>query len=314
MDEEPAEGPSHGNSSPFAIGLVPSLKIEGCYDIFDFAAPDAHTDWLSVGQWSPYLEHPNLLPPAPPENSHRAPASPRNYRSLSRYLSLRLDNRPLNRPAIDLMHDIAGGLSYLHSHDIVHGDLKPENILISESGEAVIAYSPVAEMERRHETFERDAAYRRDWRYSAPELLSGSYSYANKASDVYSFGNVCYEILTETRPYEKLESDFDLVVALSRCEPLVRRPTIADDVWEMLNACWSEPKERPSMKEISDFLAHRQSRMKIRHQQSGWVSFCSRNIFFSQFMDLSSSFASKLFLLFFLLLFSFLFSSAFFSK
>src|SRR5216110_2844875 len=40
--------------------------------------------------------------------------------------------------ALRITREVAGALSYAHSHDVVHRDIKPENILLS-GGEAVVA-------------------------------------------------------------------------------------------------------------------------------------------------------------------------------
>src|SRR5437879_12002041 len=45
--------------------------------------------------------------------------------------------------AVRITRDVAGALSYAHSHDVVHRDIKPENILLS-GGEAVVAELGVA--------------------------------------------------------------------------------------------------------------------------------------------------------------------------
>lgn len=43
-------------------------------------------------------------------------------------------------------HDIVAGLSYLHSHNVIHGDIKPENLLLSGEGSIKICDFGVSRM------------------------------------------------------------------------------------------------------------------------------------------------------------------------
>ncbi len=51
---------------------------------------------------------------------------------------LRRDSQLPVRDAIRIAQEVAHGLAYAHTEDIVHRDIKPENILL-EAGHAVIA-------------------------------------------------------------------------------------------------------------------------------------------------------------------------------
>ncbi|KAJ7791194.1 kinase-like domain-containing protein [Mycena olivaceomarginata] len=109
-----------------------------------------------------------------------------------------------------LMHEIAVGLQYLHSENIVHGDLRGANILrddqgharLADFGLAVITDGPVALTNRGGSL-----------RWMAPELLhpaSCGYNAFQRtfASDIYSFGCVCLELYTGKPPFsEKFPSD-----------------------------------------------------------------------------------------------------------
>ncbi|KAJ7263107.1 kinase-like domain-containing protein, partial [Mycena rebaudengoi] len=94
-----------------------------------------------------------------------------------------------------LMYEIAMGLQYLHSQEVVHGDLKAANILIDDEnhvrladfGLARFAHSPLGPTNRGGST-----------RWMAPELLHpescGIEDFQRTfCSDIYSFACVCLE-------------------------------------------------------------------------------------------------------------------------
>ena len=87
--------------------------------------------------------------------------------------------------------------------------------------------------------------------YVAPELFKdGAYS---KASDVYSFGILMWEISSEKKPFH--EFIHDQLLALRIFNGL--RPTITEDTpqfyRDLMQKCWhSDPTQRPTAKEISE--------------------------------------------------------------
>lgn len=50
-----------------------------------------------------------------------------------------------------IIHGIASGVSYLHSHDIIHRDLKPSNILFDENFLPKIADSGFSKINKQQE-------------------------------------------------------------------------------------------------------------------------------------------------------------------
>src|SRR5581483_2277965 len=92
--------------------------------------------------------------------------------------------------------------------------------------------------------------------YLAPELLTrrGSYS---KATDVYAFGIIMWEISSQEKPFQELKHDTQL--ALQICKGL--RPTITNDTpqfyQDLLQKCWhADPTQRPTANEIYELTKY----------------------------------------------------------
>ena len=90
------------------------------------------------------------------------------------------------------------GLEYLHSNKIIHRDLKPENILFDKKGYVHLADFGIAkklgdEPEERIEDTSGSPGY-----MSPETIFNQKHSYA---SDFFSLGVVCYEMMMKKRPY-----------------------------------------------------------------------------------------------------------------
>ncbi|KAI9023411.1 kinase-like domain-containing protein [Hyaloraphidium curvatum] len=120
--------------------------------------------------------------------------------SLKEYLESKGWHLPVS---IRLLADAARGMDFLHSRNIVHSDLKPENVLVDvfRGGGAVAKVSDfgLAKIRIRKKDSkdgERQYEYHGETgattRYAAPEFLAANVS--NRASDVWSFGMMCYQI------------------------------------------------------------------------------------------------------------------------
>ncbi|KAF7984274.1 hypothetical protein HWV62_16128 [Athelia sp. TMB] len=156
--------------------------------------------------------------------------------------------------------DVAAGLTYLHSEDIIHGDLTSANVLIDDDGRARLVdfglSSIMAEFENTSFITSTIGGY---LRFRALELmppLDGNYEdfmpVLTPACDVYSLGSVALQILTGKLPYHKITEDtmVALVVA-QRKQP--ERPSgkgceaLTDEYWNFIVSCWSnDPNKRHS--------------------------------------------------------------------
>ncbi|MBN1853601.1 MAG: serine/threonine-protein kinase, partial [Pirellulales bacterium] len=102
------------------------------------------------------------------------------------------------REAASLVATIAEALHYAHGREITHRDIKPENILIDESGQPYVADFGLA---IRDEDFGKGSGYAGTPLYWSPEQARGEGHRVDGRSDIFSLGNVFYELLTGKGPF-----------------------------------------------------------------------------------------------------------------
>jgi serine/threonine protein kinase len=103
----------------------------------------------------------------------------------------------------DAALQIAAGLKYLHSHNIIFRDLKPANIGFDVRGDVKLFDFGLARIMPDDgcpytDTFFMSGAG--SPRYMAPECLTFGESYNMKA-DIYSFAIILWEMLSASQPY-----------------------------------------------------------------------------------------------------------------
>uniref|UniRef100_K3X1A8 Protein kinase domain-containing protein n=1 Tax=Globisporangium ultimum (strain ATCC 200006 / CBS 805.95 / DAOM BR144) TaxID=431595 RepID=K3X1A8_GLOUD len=173
------------------------------------------------------------------------------------------------RRKVELALHVAKGLTYLHARNptYIHRDLKGTNILVTDTWQAKLAdfgISKVANFVNRTETtnpeltlrnnqtvFDELTSFAGTWRWNAPEILMDPQNCRySRATDMYSFGMVLWEIATDGAiPFSDVQFDFEVRDRVVREE----RPQInpAHRVPEMfrvlITKCWAQdPTHRPS--------------------------------------------------------------------
>ncbi|MFJ2188219.1 protein kinase [Kitasatospora sp. NPDC087861] len=120
-----------------------------------------------------------------------------------------VDGRPLDRVlaaegpmpperALDLVAAALDGLHAAHRREIVHRDLKPSNLMVRSDGRMVITDFGIARAIASTKITASHAIVGTAL-YMAPEQAEGAGT--GPASDLYSIGVVCYELLTGTPPF-----------------------------------------------------------------------------------------------------------------
>ncbi|GAM20176.1 hypothetical protein SAMD00019534_033510 [Acytostelium subglobosum LB1] len=145
--------------------------------------------------------------------------------------------------------EIARGMQFLHSRNIIHRDLKSSNLLLDKHFNIKIADLGIA----RETTFTQTMTTIGTVAWTAPEILRHE-SYNNKA-DVYSYALVLWELLSGEEPYAGIPAmNAGILVASKGLRPDI--PEKCDPNWKKLVVwCWAEdPNKRPSFEEITTYL------------------------------------------------------------
>ncbi|KAJ1305687.1 hypothetical protein OPQ81_010425 [Rhizoctonia solani] len=111
-----------------------------------------------------------------------------------------------------LMCDILEGLRYMHGYPIPisHGDLTPENISVDDRGRAKIS---IFSFGRMLAALPLDLAVTAtvesvlSFRWMSPELVIANSPRATTESDMWTFGCVCFWLLTLQEPYDSISRD-----------------------------------------------------------------------------------------------------------
>jgi serine/threonine protein kinase len=241
-----------GLQKSFAVKLLKTAAAPGSTALARF-----HREALALGR----LRHPNIV---------EVTDSGIDEGSQAPYLVMELlDGEPLSQlcrrrgplplaRALPLLEQIADAIDAAHGADVLHRDLKPGNILVDAAspeqprvkvldfGLAELLGGP-GEDRGDPDSEEEDppgltatGALRGTPLYAAPELHR--HGEASRASDVYSFGIVAYEMLAGKPPFQG--SMRDVVTGHLESEP--PQGSLPPPVWRVLReALQKEPSLRP---------------------------------------------------------------------
>ncbi len=102
--------------------------------------------------------------------------------------------------AVDLVKQIALGLSFAHKNQIIHRDIKPHNIMITSDGVAKITDFGIAKAVNAGTIVGTTGTIMGSVHYFSPEQARGGY--VDEKSDIYSLGIVLYELITGRVPFD----------------------------------------------------------------------------------------------------------------
>ncbi len=102
------------------------------------------------------------------------------------------------RIAALIIREVAKGLEYTHSKNIIHRDIKPSNILISKDGEVKLIDFGIAKDEAPTKLTMTGMIVGTP-SYMSPEQANGDA--IGKPSDIYSLGVLLYEMVTGVKPF-----------------------------------------------------------------------------------------------------------------
>ncbi|KAJ3564996.1 hypothetical protein NP233_g7925 [Leucocoprinus birnbaumii] len=144
---------------------------------------------------------------------------------------------------IHLLLDVAVALNYLHTtlkYSFGFSILTTDKVLISDQGRSVLAFFGMDQIITDH--WAKKSTYLS--RFNSPDETKGS------DDDMWSFGGLCYEVLSGKPPYYQYTEVAEIESAISRGER-PRRPVdtdegmemIDDDMWGLIEQCYSSDWE-----------------------------------------------------------------------
>ena len=110
---------------------------------------------------------------------------------------------------INIAWQVAHGMAYLHSRNIIHRDIKPENVNVDPYGRAKIFDFGVARQKNQQIT--KEGQVLGTPLYMSPEQVRGEV--VTPAADLYSFGVVMFVMFSGSFPYRAVSRD-DLYAAI----------------------------------------------------------------------------------------------------
>ncbi|UZO01816.1 uncharacterized protein OCT59_020327 [Rhizophagus irregularis] len=158
---------------------------------------------------------------------------------------------------------IANGLLSIHNAEKVHKDFHSGNILYG--GAMLISDLGMCQPANNKEKSDKKEGVYGVLPYMAPEVLRGCQY--TKAADIYSFGIIMNEYLSEEIPFSDIPHDHILAVKI--CKGL--RPKISEDIpkflVDLIMKCWDAKAEnRPTAKELYQILKKYWKTNEIRSQ------------------------------------------------
>lgn len=175
--------------------------------------------------------------------------------SLLEFLRKQDEKNKIKLPVlIDMASQIASGMQYLESKQLIHRDLAARNILVGENNVVKVADFGLARIiEDSEYTARQGAKFPIKW--TAPEAaLYGKFSIK---SDVWSYGILLYELITYGQiPYPGMPNRqvIEYIEHGSRM-PKPQGVECPESVYSCMIQCWdAEPEKRPTFEYLFNFF------------------------------------------------------------
>lgn len=152
---------------------------------------------------------------------------------------------------IGMIIDIAKGMSYLESRNIIHRDLAARNCLVDEDMSVKVSDFGLSRdiYKKKYYRWREGTVMPIHW--MAPEAIR--YQRMTTKSDVWSFGIVMWEIMSkEQTPYALLNT-FMIDCYVMDGKRLGKPDACSDPLFQIMLECWAQdPSARPTFVELID--------------------------------------------------------------
>ncbi|KAL6064370.1 Serine/threonine-protein kinase STY46 [Balamuthia mandrillaris] len=182
---------------------------------------------------------------------------------------------------LEIAIDAARGMLFLHLRNppCLHQDLKASNLLVDRSGRVKVGDFGIAQVQEELMTLDGEqpgeaSASKAMLKLSTPNQCFGTLNWLppevlnaeqrSKEADVWSFGMVLWELLSEQVPFQDM-SQLEIILAIMENKmPSFPTDDCPPEYAELIRDCWQpQPEERPSFQEILTRLEALQQRLKM---------------------------------------------------
>ncbi|BHF78184.1 hypothetical protein SprV_0602129600 [Sparganum proliferum] len=155
---------------------------------------------------------------------------------------------------VDIMAQIADGMSYLEAKDLVHRDLAARNVLVGEANEVKVAdFGLARQIDRDTEAYNAKQGAKFPIKWTAPEAaLLGQFTVK---SDVWSYGVVLYEIITHGQvPFPSM-ANTEILQQVSDGYRMPCPNNCPSVIYAVMLRTWEEdPNKRPSFASLRSYF------------------------------------------------------------
>ncbi len=158
---------------------------------------------------------------------------------------MRKEHDFLREKGLDILKQAATGLAFMNAKGWVHRDVKADNILVASSGDVRIIDFALAQRipTGLAKIFRRKQKPAGTRSYMSPEQIRGQP--LDGRADIYSFGAMCYEMVTARPPFRAASSQELLTKHLTEkpISPKYYNPDITDQYAELVLHMLAKKKE-----------------------------------------------------------------------
>ncbi|CAM9141751.1 unnamed protein product [Choristocarpus tenellus] len=144
-------------------------------------------------------------------------------------------------------------MKHIHANGVKHGDVKSPNILLDGNRRAKVADFGLAQVVKITKSSKLEEAGGGSAPWAAPEVLDCNQN--SRASDVYSFGIVLWEILTLEKPWDgkEVEAIWCQVCLKEQRPPLPTASSTNSRFKKIISKCWAQDRrDRPTFEVLED--------------------------------------------------------------